>query len=167
MVGTPWFACDVSCGTTFAFTFGNSRGRPYTIQVDAISASADNKMAFLTRQRRSTLKKRIDRVSSNTGVGRGAFGVLFSITWNLIILLVIGYLIFIFYQVCVPELSNLSDLENAAKCVWNTVLVASPERPAISHVPFWNMIRFGSFTRTTWHLSCPFLKHDFYTFINN
>ena len=69
-------------------------------------------------------------------IGREAFGVLFTITWNLTILLVIVYLIFLFYQVCVPELSNLSDLENAAKCVWNTILVPSPEQRGISHVPF-------------------------------
>lgn len=45
-----------------------------------------NKMALITRQRRFTLKKRINRVSSNTGVGREAFGVLFTITWNPMIL---------------------------------------------------------------------------------
>lgn len=102
------------------------------VMVDAISASADNKMAFLTKQRKSTL---IPPKKARPGGKRVSHGLFYYLV-NLCIFVIIAYVAALSYQVCVVELTDVSGLELGAECIWNTILWAPSDRPGISSVPF-------------------------------
>jgi WD40 repeat protein len=93
------------------------------ITVDIICASADSKMCFLTKQRKSTLKSTGDRRAGN-GLGLGSFVSIFIICLMLFFILVgkISY-----------DLSG--DEFEGFKSLIQTVWWASNDRPGVAYVP--------------------------------
>jgi len=103
------------------------------VMVDALSASADNKLLFLTKQYKSTLK--IDR-------GRGISSYSCGFIFYLLSAFSIAFTAFIFkvsFDACYSELAESSDLmiiqEIIQECVGHTVLWAPMDRPGVSQVP--------------------------------
>eukprot|EP00553_Chaetoceros_curvisetus_P012608 CAMPEP_0204637930 /NCGR_PEP_ID=MMETSP0717-20131115/37822_1 /ASSEMBLY_ACC=CAM_ASM_000666 /TAXON_ID=230516 /ORGANISM="Chaetoceros curvisetus" /LENGTH=316 /DNA_ID=CAMNT_0051657485 /DNA_START=93 /DNA_END=1039 /DNA_ORIENTATION=- len=96
------------------------------VAVDAISASADNKLCFVTKQKRSTLKKKKEKAKS----GQKRYGGgMFSYLIHLILFVMIVYAIKVSYDVCHEDYTGFHDIEGVKQCVIHTVMWASPDRP--------------------------------------
>lgn len=107
------------------------------VAVDAISASADNKLCYVTKQRKSTLKK---KKKPRKGGGSKPFS-LFSIIWYLFYLAmfaVILYVCKVSVDVCRGEVSGglFDDIGGVKQCVFNSVLWASSDRPGVAFIPY-------------------------------
>ena len=100
------------------------------VAVDAISASADNKLCYVTRQRKSTLKP--ERKAG--GKGYSGSGSVFSIAYlfYLLVFAMILYVGKVSFDVCSDE---MTDLMGAKHCVLNVVLWAASDRPGIAFIP--------------------------------
>jgi len=98
------------------------------IRVDAITASADNRLCYVTKQRKSTLKP-----ERKKGGKRGGLGSLYLM--QLLIFLMIIYALKVSFDVCHDEFAGFDDFTNAKQCVVHTVLWASPDRPGVAFIP--------------------------------
>lgn len=111
----------------------NAEGVAY----DALSASADNRMGYLTTQRRSR-KKKARAAGSGKGAGLSTTGFVF-LLWFVMLLYLVAKMS---WRLCRPELEALGALhepamafETAAMCVYRTVIWAPPTRAGISVPP--------------------------------
>ena len=107
------------------------------IAFDAICTSADSKMCFLTKQRKSTLrpvKKNRGRAGSKAGGGS-----IVSFLTFIVILFWISLAVKVSYDVCSDEFEGLvsfGELQNVMReCVVHTVWWAPQDRPGIAFVP--------------------------------
>jgi len=99
------------------------------IAVDAISASADNKICHVTKQRKSTLKpNREERKIVKKSIG--AFYLIY-----LIVFAVMVYAAKVSFDVCHGEFVGLDATLGVKQCVLHTVLWAASDRAGISFVP--------------------------------
>ncbi len=99
------------------------------VAVDAISASADNKLCYITKQRKSTLKPK-----RKGGQKKRPF----SLISYLIYLLIFAILMFVAkvsVDVCHEKGSGMEDFGHIKQCVFNSVLWAPSDRPGISFIP--------------------------------
>ncbi len=100
------------------------------VAVDVITASADQKMCFLTKQRKSTLKPVRKRSKKRSG-GLSLSFILF-LVWMI-------WAIKVSYDVCSNEFVGIDSIEEfqnvMLECVVQTVWWASQDRPGIAFVP--------------------------------
>lgn len=103
------------------------------VAIDAICASADSKMCFLTKQRKSTLKKVRKKRAGGRKAGSGI-----SLTF-ILMMIFLAWAIKVSFDVCSDELeggTSLDDLQHiVVDCVIHTVWWASPSRPGVAFVP--------------------------------
>jgi len=103
------------------------------VAVDAITSSADSKMCFLTKQRKSTLKP-VRKRGKKSGSSSGGL----SLTFVIFVLWII-WAIKISYDVCRSDFVGLDSLEEfqnvMLECVVHTVWWAPQDRPGIAFVP--------------------------------
>lgn len=101
------------------------------VAVDAISASADNKICHVTKQRKSTLKPK--RKERGNGSGTRSLGVLYPV--YLVLFAMMVYSIKVAFDVCHGEFAGLGDIMGVKQCVLHTVLWAASDRPGIAFIP--------------------------------
>ena len=103
------------------------------VTIDAICSSADSKMCFLTKQRKSTLRKPRKKRS---GGGKRSSGISLTFAFMIIFL---AWAIKVTYDVCSDEFegaSSLDDLQNIiVGCAIHTVWWANADRPGVGFVP--------------------------------
>ena len=100
------------------------------ISVDAITASADNKLCFVTRQKRSTLKKVKETKKRSRAVAISSY---------LIYFLIFGLILFalkLSLDVCQDKYAGFAELEVVRQCLVYNVLMASPDRPGVAFIPY-------------------------------
>jgi WD40 repeat protein len=106
------------------------------IAIDAICASADSKMCYLTKQKRSTLKK-VKKRKSGSG-SKGVGGSTFNLTF-LFMLISFIWACKVSYDVCSDEfvgLTSLGEIQSVMlECVVHTVWWAPQDRNGIAFVP--------------------------------
>uniref|UniRef100_A0A7S4IQ94 Anaphase-promoting complex subunit 4 WD40 domain-containing protein n=1 Tax=Odontella aurita TaxID=265563 RepID=A0A7S4IQ94_9STRA len=107
------------------------------VAFDALSASADNRMGFLTKQRRSR-KKKARRPGGKAGAGMSTT-TLMILMWFFMVLYLVGKMS---WRLCRPELLAIGQLEEpamafeaAARCVWELTIWAPPTRAGVSVPP--------------------------------
>ena len=102
------------------------------VAIDAICSSADSKMCFLTRQKRSTLK----RTRKQGQGGGGNLGFFFTL---LLILFWMFLVAKVSYDICKEDfvdVGSFGDFQNVIdECVVQTIWWAPQDRPGISSVP--------------------------------
>lgn len=102
------------------------------VAVDAICASADSKMCFLTKQRKSTLKP----VRKPGQGGGGSIGFFFTL---LFILFWIGLVTKVSYDICRDEFVDIASFRDFRyvldECVVQTIWLAPQDRPGIASIP--------------------------------
>jgi len=108
------------------------------INVDIMSASADNRLSKLTLQRRSRKKNRGGSGGGGgiAGFGIGMLGFLFSI-WFLFLMclgVVLAILTQLSREACEAEISS-KDIVAVKECIWSTVLWAPSDRPGVAFPP--------------------------------
>mmetsp|Transcript_12892 Transcript_12892/g.36780 ORF Transcript_12892/g.36780 Transcript_12892/m.36780 type:complete len:543 (-) Transcript_12892:107-1735(-) len=108
------------------------------INVDIMSASADNRLSKLTLQRRSRRKNRDGSGGGGgiAGFGLGMLGFLFSL-WFLFFCMagvILAILTQLSWEACEAEISS-KDIIAAKECIWSTVLWAPSDRPGVSFPP--------------------------------
>ena len=106
------------------------------INVDIMSASADNRLSKLTLQRRSRKRNRDGGGGGGFGMGFGLLSLLFSLSFFFFVCLgiVLAILTQLSWEACEVEISN-KDIMATRDCIWNTVLWAPSDRPGISMPP--------------------------------
>ena len=103
------------------------------VKVDAVSASADNRLTSLTLQRKSTLKPVNTRKSRQTNASSHS---LISYLLAIFILFTLAFIFKVSYDICSGEITGTySDLDAITECVFHTVLFAPSDRPGVSFVP--------------------------------
>jgi len=97
------------------------------VMVDALSASADNKLLYLTKQYKSTLKTvRVGAVHSRS---------VYFYCVSALLILSIAFIVRVSFDACRVDLMEHGDLQLIQKCVVHTVLWAPITRPGVSEVP--------------------------------
>lgn len=102
------------------------------VAVDAISASADNKLTYVTKQRKSTLKKP-KRKKTGGKHQRESLGLFYPI--YVLLFLMIVYAIKVSYDVCHDEFTGEDGIDNVKHCLLHTVLWAESDRPGVAFIP--------------------------------
>lgn len=97
------------------------------IRIDAITASADNKLSFVTTERRRRKKR------TNTSTTSTNHGLIYWI-WLLIMISFIGFLCKESYEICETQIITF-DVPEAVDCILNSALWAPPSTPGIMFVP--------------------------------
>lgn len=107
------------------------------INVDVMSASADNRLSKLTLQRRSRRKNRNGSGGGGiAGLGLGMLGFLFSL-WFLFFACLgvfLAILMQLSWETCGDEISS-KDIIAVKECIWSTVLWAPSDRPGVAFPP--------------------------------
>jgi len=107
------------------------------INVDVISASADNRLSKLTLQRRSRKRNRDGGGGGfGFGMGFGLLSLLFSLSFFFFVCLgiILAILTQLSWEACEVEISS-KDFMATKDCIWNTVLWAPSDRPGVSMPP--------------------------------
>jgi hypothetical protein len=99
------------------------------VAVDAISASADNKICHVTKQRKSTLKPK-RKEKKNAKMRLGAFYPIYVILFAIMV-----YAAKVSFDVCHGEFVGMDDIVGVTQCVLHTVLWTASDRPGIAFVP--------------------------------
>jgi WD40 repeat protein len=108
------------------------------VRVDVISASADNKLCYLTRQKKSTLAKKQKRLQGGVDVTGKSKKRLLTIFYpiHLIVFSMIVYAIKVAFDVCHEDyVESQYDWMTVKQCVLHTVLWATSDRPGIAVIP--------------------------------
>ena len=109
------------------------------INIDIMSASADNRLSKLTLQRRSRKKNRGGSGGGGSGIagfGIGMLGFLFSL-WFLFFAclgIILAILTQLSWEACETEISS-KDIVAVKECIWSTVLWAPSDRPGVAFPP--------------------------------
>lgn len=110
------------------------------VRVDAISASADNRLCYLTRQKKSTLPKKKKNKKTLHGGERvkkqnwTMFILLYPI--HLMVFAMIVYAIKVSFDVCREDyVESHYDWMAVKECVLHTALWATSDRPGIAFIP--------------------------------
>eukprot|EP00560_Eucampia_antarctica_P008120 CAMPEP_0197825714 /NCGR_PEP_ID=MMETSP1437-20131217/2752_1 /TAXON_ID=49252 ORGANISM="Eucampia antarctica, Strain CCMP1452" /NCGR_SAMPLE_ID=MMETSP1437 /ASSEMBLY_ACC=CAM_ASM_001096 /LENGTH=155 /DNA_ID=CAMNT_0043425835 /DNA_START=186 /DNA_END=653 /DNA_ORIENTATION=- len=100
-------------------------GEQDDIRIHTVTASADNKLSFVTTERHRRKRSKNTQGSSH--------GVTYWF-WLLTILAFVGFLCKESYDTCETEITKF-DFPEAVDCVLNSALWAPPTRPGIMFVP--------------------------------
>jgi WD40 repeat protein len=99
------------------------------VAVDAITASADNKICYVTKQRKSKMKPKPKGGQKKRSVS------LISYLIYLLIFAIIIYVSKVSVDVCHEEFSGLGDIAQVKHCVFKGVLWAASDRPGVAFIP--------------------------------
>lgn len=109
------------------------QGEDNGVQMQAISASADSQLAWLTTQRRVPRQPR--QASPSKGKNRSAVGSLLCTVWWVVVLVGIGYPVIVdTMEKCSEELSH-KEWGLLQRCIIDEVLIAPESKPGISIPP--------------------------------